>query len=419
MVKNKSKIWAIFLFCTIIIGFGSVQIYLKLTNNEAANGKDPYNWTIMYYICGDDSNYFKEPDFYSHKESVINTHGSFDVGLTCLYDGYGYNDLTSSTYRYLVYPTTYSELDIGEKNMGNQSTLEDFIIYSQSQFPATNYALIINGHGSGVMHELPPDDCEVGGCSFDHSQSPDHHDFLNSSEIINAIGGKNINLLFFHSCVMGGIEFLYDLKDSVDFIVASEETTYLDDDDGTFSDIINEVKENPQISAEEFGKEIVKIYKDSHPSYFLKGTMSLIKTNSFSLIRDKISDFCNYIKDNDLFYAVEFSRTNTYQMGTQYGYTTHKYVDLISFIEDTKGYAHDIDLDEQSDELISFINNYISYNAYWGLLDSHSHYNGMSIYFPEFENQTFLPLYDSIEWNLNYSYSWHDFLVDYYNSLIY
>ncbi len=417
MVKNKSKIWTIFLFCTIIVGFGSVMIYLNLTKNQTTNGEGPYNWTIMYYICGDDSNYLKETVFNSHKDAVINTYGSLDVGLTCLYDGYGYDSLNSSTYRYLVYSTTYSERDIGEKNMGDQSTLENFIIHSQSQFPANNYALIINGHGSGVLHESPTDDCETGGCSFDHSQTPDHHDFLNSSEIINSIQGKNITLLFFHSCVMGGIEFLYDLKDSVDFIVASEETTYLDEDDGTFSDIINEVKKNPQISAEEFGEKLVKIYEDSHPSYFLKGTMSVVKTNSFSLIREKISDFCNYIKDNEMFYAVELSRTNAYQMGTQYNYTTHKYVDLISFVKDIKDYTHDVVLNEKAEDLIGFINNYISNTAYWGVLDSH--YTGMSIYFPEFENQTFLPLYDSIDWNLNYSYSWHDFLVDYYNTLIY
>jgi len=101
MVENKSKIWAFFLFSIIIVGFVIVQIALKINKNETTNGEDPYNWTIMYYICGDDSNYYKEPGFYSHKEAVINTYGSADVGLTCLYDGYGYDDLNSSTYRYI------------------------------------------------------------------------------------------------------------------------------------------------------------------------------------------------------------------------------------------------------------------------------------------------------------------------------
>jgi len=415
MIKNREKIISVAVVVIIIIGFGSTWLFFKIYSNKTSVGSQPYNWTIMYYICGDDSNSFKEPVFNAHKEAVINTHGSLDVGLTCLYDGYGNNGLNSSTYFYNISSDNYTETDIGEKNMGNQTTLEDFLNFSQTAFPADNYALIINGQGSGILHEIYTTESEIGGCIFDHSQTEEHHDYLNSSEIKNAVQGKNINLLIFHSCVMGNVEFLYDLGDCADFFVISEETTYLERGDGTFSAFIDNVKKNPLISPEELGIEFVKEYKKSHPLYFLKGSMAVIKTKSFLLIRDGIKDICNYIKDKDLFYSVEFSRTHAYQMGTQYNYTEHRYIDLLTFLEDTAEFAHDDGLDEIVVDLDNLIKNNVIYNSFWGVFDTY--YKGLSIYFPEFENQTFLEVYGSDNWNFNNSYSWNSFLSDYYNSL--
>ncbi|MHA1785490.1 MAG: clostripain-related cysteine peptidase [Candidatus Helarchaeota archaeon] len=413
MIKNRNKIFAIVVSVVILIALGSTLLFLKFKPDKSVSGNHPYKWTIMYYICGDDSNSIKEPVFYSHKNAVLNELGSLDVGVTCLYDGYGNNGLNSSTFRYAIYSNNYSETNIGEKNMGDQTTLEEFLNFSQNIFPAENYALIINGHGSGILHEINTSEIEIGGCCFDHSQTPQYHDYLNSSEIKDSVQGKNINLLIFHSCVMGGVEFLYDLRDCVDLIIASEETTYLNNNDGTFSDFIHEVKQYPLISVEDLGKKFANEYKASHPAYFLKGVMSIINTKSFSLIHDGINEFCNYIKDNNLFYSVEFSRAKAYQMGTQYNYSVHRNIDLLTFLEDTAEFAQDSDLDEIVSNLNGLIKKSIVYNTYWSIFDTY--YKGLSIYFPEYENETSLSVYKSASWNLNSSYSWNEFLSDYYS----
>jgi hypothetical protein len=158
---------------------------------------------------------------------------------------------------------TYPYQDWGEQNMGDQSTLQNFVETAFTDFPADNSVLVIWDHGSGwqgetksaVLEEtdetitgtevelpLPPqvaarlaskksatmetdaeEETVVKGISYDDTS---YGDRLSLPEVSGAIegSGHTVDVVAMDACLMGMVEVAYELKNAANFFVASADT---------------------------------------------------------------------------------------------------------------------------------------------------------------------------------------------------
>ncbi len=123
--------------------------------------------------------------------------------------------------RYLITKNNQSGLnspsvqDLGSTNMSSSRTLADFIKWGMQTYPAEHTLLIISDHGDGWK-----------GCAQDES----HNGWMDLPDIEAGLKearqatGKKIDVLGFDACLMASAEVAHQLKDEVNFMVASEET---------------------------------------------------------------------------------------------------------------------------------------------------------------------------------------------------
>jgi len=104
--------------------------------------------------------------------------------------------------------------DHGDLNMGNQTTLEEFIARTVARYPARGeYVLALDDHGNGWR----------GACSDNH---PTTGDRLEPSELRGALTAANLTfqLALFNGCLMANVETAYQVEGFVRFLIGSQES---------------------------------------------------------------------------------------------------------------------------------------------------------------------------------------------------
>jgi hypothetical protein len=108
-----------------------------------------------------------------------------------------------------------------DADMGDWKHLAEFIAWGKAAYPAKKYMLIIGGHGSGWRGVKPPPGA-ARGISYDEP-SGNH---ISPAELAQAIkAGGGVNVYASDACLMQTVEVLYELKDSAEYVVGSQETT--------------------------------------------------------------------------------------------------------------------------------------------------------------------------------------------------
>ena len=108
-----------------------------------------------------------------------------------------------------------------DADMGDWKHLAEFINWGKANYPAKKYLLIVGGHGSGWRGVKPPPGA-AKGISYDEP-SGNH---IAPAELALAIkAGGGVNVYASDACLMQTFEVVYDLKDSAEYVVGSQETT--------------------------------------------------------------------------------------------------------------------------------------------------------------------------------------------------
>lgn len=108
-----------------------------------------------------------------------------------------------------------------DADMGDWRHLADFISWGKANYPAKKYLLIVGGHGSGWRGVKPPPGA-AKGISYD-DPSGNH---IAPAELALAIkAGGGVNVYASDACLMQTFEVVYDLRDSAEYVVGSQETT--------------------------------------------------------------------------------------------------------------------------------------------------------------------------------------------------
>jgi len=244
-------------------------------------GKQPAEWTIMVFINGKNN---LEP--YAIKDiNEMEMVGSskkinivVEVGRIKGYDTS--NGDWKGTRLYLIKKDAdtskiNSKLvkEMGKVDMGDYRSLGAFGKWAKEKYPAKKYMLIVWNHGSGW--EKGGERIITKGISYDE-ETGNH---INTPQLGLALQemGK-VDVYGSDACLMQMAEVVYEIKDSADYIVGSEET---EPGDGyTYNTFLGPVAARPAMTPAELAKVAVNAYSDHYQAQNTGSTQSLIKSAS-------------------------------------------------------------------------------------------------------------------------------------------
>ncbi len=367
-------------------------------------------WTFMVYLDGDnDLEEFAMLDF----NEMERVGSSADVNIIVQFDRIPDYDTTqgdwSETRRYKVIKDTDTNKitspvlqNLGEKNMGDSSTLISFIEWTKTNYPANNYALILWNHGGGWRKKSTGHEIISTSSVFENKsaeqirqlllKSRDKQnlitsenvvkdvcwddtdaDHLSSKEVSQALKMSNFHpdIIAFDACLMAMIENCFQLKNNAGILVGSEETE--PGDGWKYNTLLEDLKSNPNITTRALSDKMVQRYGESYINNEV--TQSAIDLSKIKPIVTALDSMVSYIIRRDSFWdtiADVYINTESYDEPDN--------LDLADFANELYNAVSDDVLKQRSLALYNAVNaavirNYATNGAYD---DS----RGISIYFP-------------------------------------
>jgi hypothetical protein len=177
--------------------------------------------------------------------------------------------------------------DLEECNMGDPNTLDAFVTWAMTEFPADNYALILWNHGDGwksIDNWVPwaddIKDTKDAGSSRGICVDNTDNDYLSLQEtevaltgkyvqllgydacLMHMIEGKYVQLLGYDACLMHMIEVVHQVMANARISAGSEEVEPWDG--WPYDTILADLTGTPTMSEKALGTVIVDRYMDSY-----------------------------------------------------------------------------------------------------------------------------------------------------------
>jgi len=244
--------------------------------------KEPAEWTIMVFSnAKNDLERYLLMDI-NEMELVGSTKKMNIVVETGRMAGYDSSDGDwQGVRRYLI--TKDSDMkkmgstlvqEMGMTDMGDYKNLAAFGKWAKQAYPAKKYMLIVSNHGSG-WEKGKKRSIVNKGISYDE-QSGNHINTPQLGQALREIG--KVDVFGTDACLMQMAEVVYEIKDSVDYIVGSEET---EPGDGyTYNDFLGPVAARPTMSPAEVAKQAVDAYANHYDKINQGYTQSLAKASA-------------------------------------------------------------------------------------------------------------------------------------------
>jgi len=192
-------------------------------------------------------------------------------------------DSTAAIYR-VKKGNTELQKEMGEVNMGQASTLANFITYVKTYFPAERYLLAFYDHGGGYS----------GSCADDTN-----NDWLTMVEMRQAFeqAGPVDLIMFTAPCLMGSIEAMYEIKDFTQVYIGSENTSGYCYWYQSMSDVRKLLEIGAGIGTNDLAGEIIQalgkygcVEYDGEPTM----TFSAVSSNRLAAIVDLFKEICTF-----------------------------------------------------------------------------------------------------------------------------
>lgn len=244
----------------------------KVTVNEAPINVPSDNWTVLIYGNADHN---LSPSLITDMLEMerVGSGGGLNIVVQADFDGSSkQNDgldpalakgvtrflmakNPSQTERRLISPVV-ERLD-ESNNMDDPKVLEAFIAWGVKKYPAKNYAMIFWDHGG-----------QWQGFGGDTQDGTTRSPGLSTAQIRAAIENTRAATLVekwaflsFDTCLMGGLEVLYDFAPLTDVFIACPEIDY---GDGWNYEVLETLRQAPTITPLEFGKAEVESWRTHH-----------------------------------------------------------------------------------------------------------------------------------------------------------
>ena len=346
------------------------------------------DWTFLVYMAGDNNLEGAGIDDITEMEQAGGSNDN--VNVVVQFDRIrGYdpsNENWSTTKRfYITHGSSPDKIesieleDLRETNCGDPKVLETFLIWGVMNFPAKHYAIILWNHGMGwkdddiyrlAAKRIPkfrnpfrkPSRTTIINFRRDHARralfeksilgslvvetrgiayDDTNRDFIDNLELEKVLSkvrdkiNRKIDILGMDACLMAMIEVVYQCKDYVDYIVASEETE--PEDGWPYEQIINVLNSNPKMAPEKFSKAIVKEYIKSYPNR-KDTTQSSIHTANLENLVNVVSELATSLTNN-----IDQYEDNLQTIITEVkSYHDWEYVDLKDFASRVKNHIPEV-----------------------------------------------------------------------------
>ena len=347
-------------------------------------------WTVMVYLDADNNLEGAGIDDINEMEIVGSTS---DVNIVVQIDRVPYSVLDSNnqgyaddisngnwtnTRRYYITQDydpyiINSQLvsNLGELNMGTSSTLINFAKWAVSNYPAKKYLLVIWNHGggfrsTGLAKDIAWDDTSGG-------------DKITMSELENALSsisikmGKNIDIVGMDACFMAMTEVAYQIKESTDILVTSEES--VPNDGWPYDSILAQLVANSIMTPQQLATTIVDKYIDSYIGSN-SATQSAIDLSYMDTLATQLSNLALSIMNDTLTPKANYIDASTH---AQY-YMDYDFIDLYSFCYKILPYSYSSEVESIASAIQQTLNSSILSSHYYGHELNRS--RGLSIYFP-------------------------------------
>ena len=174
------------------------------------------------------------------------------------------------------------------RNSADPASLASALKVCRTMYPAEEYGLVLWSHGTGWLPQQYYS--KVRSFGLDGTTEMD------IIEMAKAIPYK-LNYVIFDACLMGGIEVAYELKDSVDYIIASP--TEILSDGFPYNRIMEHIfKSSTQLQA--IAQEYFNHYNSKSGSS-RSATISLVKTSELANVAQLAKEIFNKYGNNGNF----------------------------------------------------------------------------------------------------------------------
>lgn len=334
---------AILFFITIFNPLVSAKMIIN-TNQTKIIAK----WTYMSYASFDTpiANSLVCKDVQHLIDVMRNISSNEELNLVMLLDVMFPEDKTNFIYfnNSDIENQSWFEID---SNMGDKDTLIEFIKQVKEKYPAEKYALILKSPRGMSWQGLCKDD-DINKLSF---QSDLEEQTINMPELSGALrevtnnGRDKIDLIGFSTCITGSLEVAYQISPFAEYMVASEENmqsfTSNSEYSWPFNKSLQALKNNPNMSGEEFAECIVNNFKaGKNTSAYIRctpfkkkvnipidTTLSAINLSKISNVVDSVDNLASLLIDNiqDYRAIIKKSRSEARRFGPWYPRTRFGY----------------------------------------------------------------------------------------------
>jgi hypothetical protein len=347
-------------------GRAPLQTPLNIAVNQA-------KYTILIYMVGTDL----ESVSHSATENIeqMETIGSTANMNVVLETGGALSPGWTTVQRRLVQQGGfYLVEDLGALNMANASTIEDFLQWGMTNYPADKYLLVFWDHGGG------PNGGYGGDEIFSHATTPINQLSL---AVANAVAqtGKPFELIGFDTCLLGNAETISGLYPYTHYYVGSEDV-----EPGAgwqYNTFMNYINQNPTATGLTIGKEIIDGYTQQNSGD--ETTLSLIDATQVPALLTAINNFSlaaeahtNTVADWKALARARLAAPDFYT--SIWKTRSADVVDLISLVNQVKAaFPSDNNVQTTSTALLNASNNAIKY-----LQNSATRQDslGLTIYYP-------------------------------------
>jgi len=302
-------------------------------------------WTVMVHLAADNNLYPFGLEDINEMEAGLKGVNKDDINVVVLFDGEAKGD--SAVYEIKADPAGMnkdiispkvdnpvapagSEIDSGDKVLAGK-----FLSWASDKYPADHYAYIVWNHGAGWQREgkakngqiiKPIKNAkpyttagEIITKEFAWDDNGSHMSTVDLNGILDPVAkklGRKIDILDFDACLMAHTEVAYQMRNSVDFLVASEKTE--PGAGNPYHDFFGAFAKNPSMGGQDFASMMVKEYGKSYTGGSQGNSqVTLSATSTSKLVSDlvpAINSFGGVLASADKTALVDLrSKTENYE----------------------------------------------------------------------------------------------------------
>lgn len=267
-------------------------------------------------------------------------------------------------------------------NMGNKQTLQNFLDWGVSTYPADRYVLVLWDHGGGINSGIGPD--EITGPKTNPTPGtismPGLREALN-----NVVSSRKVRfeVIGFDACLMATAEVASGLSDAGRYMVASQD---LSPGPGwNYTELLSYLTNNPSANGAAIGKSVADAflarYVEKDPVTL--SVTDLSKATALSNATDRFATAL-FSKPDNIASWRQMAYARAYAMDwSTYGILGVNFdlVDIASFASEIKSnFLMDTAIGSAADALTAALNDAVIYKVASGSNDGAS---GLTFYFPE------------------------------------